>query len=277
MIPVGAMAGFLGAALVTYVMPKKYESNATIEIKPRSVMGLDGNANSTPANHYATQFQKITSRRNFMRVVDALDLSNKWGMDRDMAVQVLREIVSVENIRGTDLYSIRVRHTNKEDARDIVAETVRAFRDTLTEEADEELSGTINAFKKAVREQEDRVEERRKVLTTTVLGDEDNRFSPERDQESKRKTNQDALDAKRDFETELGLLEKLKLKLISAEIGAEIHHDVVIVHDDPIIADSPISPNVTLNLLLGLVAGALLSPLLALPVMWMLNRRSAMS
>ncbi len=48
----------------------------------------------------------------------------------------------------------------------------------------------------------------------------------------------------------------------------------VLVHDYPMIADSPISPNVTLNLAIGTALGLVLSPLLALPVMWRLNRRT---
>lgn len=264
MIPVGAMVGFLGASWLTYIMPKKYESSATIEIKSPSGSSLDGTVSPT---YQATQFGKITSRNTLLGVVDALDLTNKWATDRDTVVQILRRIITAENIRGTDLYTIKARHTNREDARDIVAETTRAFRDNLIEDADKELNRTAEAYKRAVREQEDKVEERRKVLTTLQ------RMLPLSDDETSSMTNQDYADAKRDFEIEQGLLEQLKLKLITSEIDADIRQDVIVVHDDPLIPDAPISPNVTLNLMIGLAGGALLSPFLALPMMWMLNRK----
>lgn len=35
MLPIGALAGLLVAAVVTYMMPKMYESEAVIEVRPR--------------------------------------------------------------------------------------------------------------------------------------------------------------------------------------------------------------------------------------------------
>jgi capsular exopolysaccharide synthesis family protein len=65
----------------------------------------------------------------------------------------------------------------------------------------------------------------------------------------------DYIDAKRDFETELGLLEKMKLKLITEEIASELPNETIVIHDDPTISDNPVSPNVTMNLVLGAVVG----------------------
>ncbi len=47
------------------------------------------------------------------------------------------------------------------------------------------------------------------------------------------------------------------------------------IHDDPVIADSSVSPNVGLNLVTGVLGGLLVSLFLALPVMWLLNRKHA--
>jgi uncharacterized protein involved in exopolysaccharide biosynthesis len=83
---------------------------------------------------------------------------------------------------------------------------------------------------------------------------------------------QDYVDAKRGFETDQELLQQLKLKLMGGKISRKMASDSVQIHDEPVIAQVPISPNVTLNLLLGAGLGFLLSPLMALPVMWLLNR-----
>ena len=85
---------------------------------------------------------------------------------------------------------------------------------------------------------------------------------------------QDYVDAKREFESDMTLLEQLKLKLITGEITQGLPSQTIVVHDDPIIADAPISPNVTLNLVLRLAAGLVISPFLALPMMWWMNRRN---
>jgi capsular exopolysaccharide synthesis family protein len=65
----------------------------------------------------------------------------------------------------------------------------------------------------------------------------------------------DYVDAKRDFETDLALLEQMKIKLMTEEIVGDLPNETIVVHDDPVISDSPVSPNVTLNLVLGAVVG----------------------
>lgn len=266
MAPVGMLGTFMVAAVITYVMPKKYESFATIEIKPRLGEGITA-AHTEPA-FLPTEMETIKSRNSLMRVIDALDLVNRWGLDRDSVLAVLKKIVVTENIRGTDLISIRVRHTNKEDARDITAEVARAYKDYREEIESHGTEAMILELKKAVREQEDKVEERRKVLTTIARIKGPNGGSDPVGV-------QDYVDAKREFESDMTLLEQLKLKLITGEITQGLPSQTIVVHDDPIIADSPISPNVTLNLVLGLAAGLVISPFLALPMMALMNRRGA--
>lgn len=388
---------FMTASVITYVMPKRYESSATIEVKPRerTIDAIGGmtrpSGSSMTPQFFGTEFEKIKSRNSLARVVDGLDLVNKWGVDRETALRILKGIVNTQNIRGTDLISITVRHTNKEDARDITAEVARAYKDYRTELEGKSIDRGINELRKAVREQEDKVEERRKVLTTIsrtkdiiYYGDREmsrgGGFSEDQeaihamnmytelegekmqmeaqiqsllkyDSEAlliyasgldlpdniiksiypqylelkrqiegmkanglgnrhptivsnkrildqmkgqldegvvnlrtrlqgqldmvkerlakveirKKETKKDALersidttdyvDAKRDFETDLALLENMKLKLITEEIAGELPNETIVVHDDPVISDSPVSPNVTLNLVLGAVVG----------------------
>jgi succinoglycan biosynthesis transport protein ExoP len=388
---------FMTASVITYVMPKKFESNATIEVKPRERTidalggGLRASGSTMTAQFFGTEFEKIKSRNSLSKVIDNLDLVNKWGVDRETALNILKGIVGTQNIRGTDLISIRVRHTNKEDARDITAEVARAYKAYRTELEGKSVEKGINELKKAVREQEDKVEERRKILTTisrtkNIIYRGDSSFGGQggldEDQEANhalrlytdleaekmqlqsqidsllkydseqlliyasglnlpdniikslypqylelkrqidgmrasglgrrhptiisqtrilesmkvdldegvvnlrtrlqgnlemakerlakvevKKTEskrdalernidtQDYIDAKRDFETDLALLENMKLRLITEEISEGLPNETIVVHDDPVISDSPVSPNVTLNLVLGAVVG----------------------
>ena len=268
MMPIGTMAGFMLGAVVTYVMPKKYESSATLEVRPPVHKGFPG-ARTNPA-FLPTEMEKIKSRNTLVKTADALDLVNRWGMDRESVVSVLREIVQTLNIRGTDLIHIRVRHTNKEDARDIAAEVARAYRDYKMELESKSVEKGVNELKRAVRKQEDKVEERRRNLGKLITPD---RSNPVHSDLEKARLFQDYMDAKRDYETDLALLENMKLHLVTDGIGRNVSAGAVVVHEDPVISDSPVSPNVTLNLVIGAVGGFLFSPFLALPLMWMLNRR----
>ena len=390
---------FMTAAVITYVMPKKYESEATIEVKPRaagiSPLGaqlneLSGAGRMTP-QFFGTEFEKIKSRNSLEKVVQNLELVNRWGVDRETALNILKGIVNTQNIRGTDLISIRVRHTNKVDARDIAEEVAQSYRQYRAEIESRDAENALQELNKAVRNQEDKVEERRKVLSTIVRTkgiiykgddsfygqtgvDEDqgarsalmayNQLEQEKrklesqissllkydsDQlmvyaagldlpdniirnlypqylEGKRQLDglringlgakhptvlaaveqinnmkrqldegvvnlratltaqldlatdrlksvesmkdetreeaikrgldaQDYVDAKRDFETDQDLLQTMKLKQMGETISSKMPPETVIMHDSPVISESPVSPNVTLNLVLGAVVG----------------------
>jgi capsular exopolysaccharide synthesis family protein len=390
---------FMTAAVITYVMPKKYESEATIEVKPRaagiSPLGaqlneLSGAGRMTP-QFFGTEFEKIKSRNSLEKVVQNLELVNRWGVDKETALNIVKGIVNTQNIRGTDLISIRVRHTNKVDARDIAEEVAQSYRQYRAEIESRDAENALQELNKAVRNQEDKVEERRKVLSTIVRTkgiiykgddsfygqtgvDEDqgarsalmayNELEQEKrklesqissllkydsDQlmvyaagldlpdniirnlypqylEGKRQLDglringlgakhptvlaaveqinnmkrqldegvvnlratltaqldlatdrlksvesmkdetreeaikrgldaQDYVDAKRDFETDQDLLQTMKLKQMGETISSKMPPETVIMHDSPVISESPVSPNVTLNLVLGAVVG----------------------
>ncbi|MBK1881597.1 polysaccharide biosynthesis tyrosine autokinase [Luteolibacter pohnpeiensis] len=165
---------FMTAAVITYVMPKKYESFATMEVKPRGQLISPinpafsqgaGAAMMTP-RFFETEFEKIKSRNVLSKVVDSLDLSNRWGVDKESALQILRGIVKTQNIRGTDLISISVTHQNREDAKDIATEVARAYKEYRMEVEGGVTERALHELKAAVRDQEDQVEERRKVVTS---------------------------------------------------------------------------------------------------------------
>lgn len=391
---------FMTAAVITYVMPKKYESEAIMEVKPRaagiSPLGsqmneLSGSGRVTE-QFFGTEFEKIKSRNSLEKVVQNLELVNRWSVDKETALRILKGVVGTQNIRGTDLISIRVRHTNKVDARDIAEEVARAYRLYRAEIEGRDAENALRELNKAVRNQEDKVEERRKVLATIVRTkgiiykgtdsfygqtsgvDEDqgartaleayNELEQEKrklesqissllkygsDQlmvyaagldlpdniirnlypqylDAKRQMDgfringlgakhptvlaaadqiqnmkrqldegvvnlratltaqldlatdrlktfesmkdetreeaikrgldaQDYVDAKRDFETDQELLQTMKLKQMGETISSKMPPETVLIHDSPVISESPVSPNVTMNLVLGAVIG----------------------
>ena len=167
---------FMTAAVITYVMPKKYESQATIEVMPKAAgmsplgtsMSEVSGGGHISQQFFGTEFEKIKSSNALAKVVQNLELVNKWGVDKETAVQILKGIVNTQNIRGTDLISISVRHTNKEDARDVAAEVSHSYQAYRAEIENRDAEKALYELNKAVRDQEDKVEERRKVLAQIV-------------------------------------------------------------------------------------------------------------
>ena len=74
-------------------------------------------------------------------------------------------------------------------------------------------------------------------------------------------------DAKREFETSQRLLEQLKIKLVSEEMSHRIVEPPYIIHEDPILPDSPSYPALSTNLGIGLLGGlaaGIIAPFLTL-------------
>ena len=73
------------ASVITYVMPKKYESYATIEVKPPertqalgNMAGVNTGPTMTP-QFFGTEFEKIKSRNSLSRVVGKIGLGKQVG------------------------------------------------------------------------------------------------------------------------------------------------------------------------------------------------------
>lgn len=271
-------------AAVLRLLPWKQvaEAEVTLEVKSRSVgispLGAEmaetsGESKFSP-NFFGTEFEKIKSRNSLEKVVDNLDLTQRWGVDKETALKRVKDSIQTQNIRGTDLMSIRVREPNQTDARDIadeVAKTYKAYRDEHANRNSEQMLQELN---KAVRDQEDKVEERRKVLATIVrtkgvIYKGDDSFSAQscadgagaskdaeiaanetREEAIKRGLDaQDYVDAKRDFETDQQLLQTMKLKLIGEQISGNAPSESVVVQSSPTVTEKNVS------LLEGAVSG----------------------
>jgi capsular exopolysaccharide synthesis family protein len=165
---------FMTASVITYVMPEKYESTAVIQVKPRGKVfePLDGVTGArmsmmTP-QFFGTEFEIIKSTNSLIRVINKLNLPDKWEVNNEQALQILKGIVRTENKRGTDLISITVRFTDKDDAKDIAAEVAEAYKNYRSELENESLERGISELRKAVQAQEDETQDAYKDLTTLM-------------------------------------------------------------------------------------------------------------
>ncbi|MEY3895933.1 MAG: hypothetical protein RLZZ214_1453 [Verrucomicrobiota bacterium] len=112
MFPLGLLIGLAAGAVFAYVTPKRYEAETVIEVVP-----AEGSLISP--DFFGSQFKAIKSREALTAVAEQLELPNQWMLSQDSVVRTLQDIVIAQNIRGTDLINIRVRHTSKQDAVEI--------------------------------------------------------------------------------------------------------------------------------------------------------------
>lgn len=162
---------FLTAAVITYVMPRQYESSALIEVKP--IVEIDptmgaGGAGLGPTmggSFLPTQFEIIVAPETLILAVDKIQLESRWGMDRKAAVGRLRGMVRTEQVLGTDLIEVAVRHRKKEEAQAVAKAVYEAYKDRRSKlEMDWRLRH-LEAIELELQNKNDRVAELRKSLT----------------------------------------------------------------------------------------------------------------
>ena len=257
---IGPVVGLFTAAVVSYVMPKKYESRAVIEVKPRMVYwnGVASDSRDL-SSFYISEADKIKSRTTLFKVIDKLDLTRQWGADRETALEVLRGMLSATEIMGRDVISIRVVCADKAAARDIVTEVVRCYKDYRDETDAREMEMALEELKKAVLAQEKIVEERRKALADLV-----------RDKDLGGAQSEEP--TKRDLASEQEMYQRIKTMATEEEIRARMPAGSVVLTHEPVLPLCPASPNVALNLIAGTVLGLLLALPLALLAVWLLER-----
>ena len=168
---------FMTAAVITYVLPKKYESTALLQVNHSFVEldPLNGAAGhpmtgASPSHAYIqNQFKIIESEKTMLRVVERLDLTTRWrGYDRDMALDKLKQILKTEQIRNTDHIEIRIRHQNSEDARDVAKEIAESYQWGRNADERNRAGEALDALEAEVRSQEDLVEDKRRHFHSIV-------------------------------------------------------------------------------------------------------------
>ncbi len=126
---------FLTAAIVTWIMPRKYPGTVLMGVERFS--GVSNTLEDTTAARKSTaegmfflptEFKVITSKETLYLVIDKLGLVEKWKLNtRDEAYQMLLKMVSADEERGTSLIKIEVLSTDKEEAVNIANEVAAAY------------------------------------------------------------------------------------------------------------------------------------------------------
>ncbi|MBK1831599.1 polysaccharide biosynthesis tyrosine autokinase [Verrucomicrobiaceae bacterium R5-34] len=160
---------FLTAAVITYVMPKKYESSALVEVKPindvsPTMMQTAGTGPVMTRQFMNTQFEIIVAPSTLELAIDKKQLETRWGQDRKTVLNTLRGIVQTNQRRGTDLIEISVRHRKKEDAQAVAEAVYQAYEQRRNDLEMGIRREQLKAIQVELQNKSDRVAEMRKRL-----------------------------------------------------------------------------------------------------------------
>ena len=154
---------FLTAAVITYVMPKKYESIALVEVKQivdidPTMGGVKGGMGAQMSRQFInTQFEIIVAPETLGLAIDKIQLEARWGQDRKAVLAQLKGIVRTSQRRGTDLIEISVRHGKKAEAQAIAKAVYEAYRDRRNNLEMSVRSDQLKALKIELTNQNDRI------------------------------------------------------------------------------------------------------------------------
>ncbi|MBK1882249.1 protein kinase [Luteolibacter pohnpeiensis] len=110
----GPIFGIAVAGMATYFMPKTYESFAVIELHLEHGFPT--------SKEFETFYQVLQSKKSLGEVSDRLKMDQYFGKSRAQTIPLLKTLIHFDNIRGTDLVSIRARCNDAELAKQL-AET----------------------------------------------------------------------------------------------------------------------------------------------------------
>jgi len=215
------VASLLGG-IVAYVAPRTYESRCVIELLPASPEVAKLSEGETLADQVRTAAVVMVSQGTCMRASEELDLSSRWGIDRESTIRVLQKVVSAEVIPGTTLIEIRSRMTDADDSRDVAIEIAKAYRDRLKEIEASEIDIQLQSL-------------------DHVDGDLDFQL-----EQLGKRFDVDAPDGV--IREEMADMEGMKKQIAEERERLRLRRAVpvkrVVIHEEPTLARSPVAPNV---------------------------------
>ena len=158
----------IAAGVVTYLLPRKYNSFVTIEVEPEMTavrIFENRTAAQQPINDpkfTQTQFQIITRKGVLYPVIDRLDLQKKWGsngepLPKEIADKRLLGMISLQEIRNTNLIQIDVYSTDPQEAALLANTIADVYMEQRIAEQQSIVSKGLDQMLDDVKKQEDAV------------------------------------------------------------------------------------------------------------------------
>ncbi len=166
---------FMTAAVITSVMPEKYESTSVVQVHPstiaiapfRNAGGVNPGAQMT-AQYMQNEFETIVAPETLRRAAKKAQLPTLWGMEMEDVISNLKGIVETTPRRGTDFIEINVRHAKASDAKAIAGAVAEAYIERRKSTEEERAQKALDALDNELIAQSDLVQDHRKELTVLI-------------------------------------------------------------------------------------------------------------
>lgn len=116
------------------------------------------------ANWLETQIKSITSPDNMLRVVKNLKLDEAWGMDPTAAAERLGSMTEVEQERGTEIVTIKVRSSDTAESANCARAIAEAYEQWRTEAEKDRITRLADTLQSQIKSQDEEVERTRQEM-----------------------------------------------------------------------------------------------------------------
>ncbi len=156
-------------AVVTYFLPKQYESSVTMQVKQNDTylkVFDDRSGGMIDPRFITTQFEIIQRKEILNPVIEALGLEAKWRKQfgiagKEQTLFRLRKMIDVREIRNTELIQISVMAQDRMEAAEIANRIAEEYQRRRVEEQQGTISRSLVQLKEEVAKQSRRVSELR--------------------------------------------------------------------------------------------------------------------
>ena len=171
------------AGIGTYLTPRQYQSSVTMQVKEDSnkmqIFGADSSAHYDP-RFATTQFQIIQRKEILYPVIDTLKLLKKWDLySKDIAYYQLLSMMTISEVRNTDLIQISVLDQDRQEAADLANTIAVEYQKKRIDQQQGWVSRSLVQLEDEVNKQRKKTEDLRDEMTRIRLESKINDLNPE--------------------------------------------------------------------------------------------------
>ena len=155
--------------VITFLLPKEYTATALIQVQENSDFEIfQSSSGRTSANprFTSTQFEIITSKKILQPVIEKLGLEKKWLelyeiKSREVVYRKLLRMITLEELRNTDLISISVLSRDPAEAAAIANAVAGEYQRARIEEQQSWVEKSLATLEAEVQKQREKTEKLR--------------------------------------------------------------------------------------------------------------------
>jgi len=194
---------------ITFMLPKQYQSTALIQVQENADFEIfqQGRGATFDPRFTTTQFEIIQSKKILWPVIEQLGLAQKWGeryeiKSEEVLLRKLQSIMTLQEVRNTDLISISVLSTDAQEAADIANAIAKEYQQARIAEQQTWASKSLATLKEEVEKQRTRTEDLRKAAADIRVKYQINDLNPETVEDTMQATERVLLDVEQQVSTQ---------------------------------------------------------------------------